>query len=176
MKERRMAVLAVSLVVALFVFQRYFLEPRTEEIRAALERESATLEKYQRVVRSAPPGETEMARIEERVKTLEKRLVPDASEQLASATIQSHVVELAGKSGFSISTIKPGNPVKRDSYRQIPVYFEGNGNIKQVSDFLKALDQDRILLSVDKLGVNITSMQNPKELKVKVQISGMMKP
>ncbi|GAB4484856.1 MAG: hypothetical protein OHK006_09910 [Thermodesulfovibrionales bacterium] len=176
MKKRRIAILAVSLVVALFVFERYFLAPETEEIRATIERESATLEKYQRVLRSAPPGESEMTKIEARVKTLEKRLVPDASEQLASATIQSHVVELARKSGFSISTIKPGTPITRDSYRQIPVYFEGNGNIKQISDFLKAVDQGQILLSVDRLGINITNMQNPKELKVKVQISGMMKP
>jgi hypothetical protein len=55
----------------------------------------------------------------------------------------------------------------------ISLYFEGSGNIKQMSDFLKGIEQDKLLIKVAKVNVNILNMQNPRDLKYRIQVSAL---
>ena len=68
---------------------------------------------------------------------------------------------------------KPASKV--NDYHSIPIYFEGNGSIRGISEFLRLIEADGLLIKIDKLGLNITNMQNPKDLKFKIQVSGLAK-
>jgi hypothetical protein len=57
----------------------------------------------------------------------------------------------------------------------VPIYFEGNGDIRQISDFLNSLETSGLLIKIDKLDLNVTNVQNPYSLKYKIQVSSMMK-
>jgi hypothetical protein len=70
-------------------------------------------------------------------------------------------------------TIRPLSAVKLNDYSVVPVYFEGNANIKQVSEFLKLVESNPIMLKIDKLSLNITNMQKPDDLRFKIQMSGL---
>jgi len=83
--------------------------------------------------------------------------------------------DLTGKAGLNVAKIRPKDTVKMNAYSVIQVYFEGNGNIKQVSEFLKLVESNPLLLKIDKLSLNITNMQKPADLKFKIQISGLRK-
>jgi len=63
--------------------------------------------------------------------------------------------------------------VKLNDYTVVPVYFEGNGNIKQLSNFLKLVESDKLLLKIEKLSINMTNMQKTEDLKFKIQIAGL---
>jgi hypothetical protein len=42
-----------------------------------------------------------------------------------------------------------------------------------MSDFLKGIEQDKLLIKVAKVNVNILNMQNPRDLKYKIQVSAL---
>ena len=174
MKKRPVTLLVFGAILSLFLFQRYVVDPGREALREKLESDSATLDKYQRVLRS-PVSEADVAKLQELIQKQETRLLKETSVFLASAKMQSRVTEIAAKAGLNLSTLRAVDPAAMGSYKAITVYFEASGSIKQISEFLKDIENDAILMKCDKLSVNVTNLQTPKELRVKIQISGLMK-
>ncbi len=180
------------------MFENYFLLPLTEQHREALAKEYKTLQRYEYVVKGAGATEEEIQALITDMKNTEKRLLAEQSDFLASAKMQGEISDLTSKAGLNVATIRPmaaaktgdltgkagvnvatirpeDTEKKNDTYSIIQVYFEGNGNIKQVSDFLKLIDESPLLLKIDKLSLNITNMQTPDDLKFRIQISGLRK-
>jgi hypothetical protein len=102
------------------------------------------------------------------------------------------ISDLTRKAGVNAATVRPPAgekmsdlPAKapttrtiaeeKSTYSIIQVYFEGNGNIKQMGEFLKSVESNPLLLKIDKLSLNITNMQTPSDLKFKIQISALRK-
>jgi len=88
---------------------------------------------------------------------------------------EAKLSELPDKDGPNVATKRPVVAEKMSNYSVIQVYFEGNGNIKQVSEFLKLVESNPLLLKIDKLSLNITNVQTPGDLKFKIQISCLRK-
>jgi len=104
---------------------------------------------------------------------MEKRLIAEKSEFLSSASMQRMVSELSEKAGLNVLTMRPINVVKEKNFLFVPVYVEGSGNIRQISEFLSSVEQNPMMLKIDKMSINVTNLQNPKELRFKIQVSGM---
>ena len=175
MKKNRYLILALLCICFVYLFETYFLTPATENYREALAKNYKTLQQYEHVVKGAGTTEEGGRALSKDVHNLEKRLITEKSDFLASAKIQSEITGLTNKAGLNVATIRPMNAVKLNGYRIIPIYFEGNGDIKQLSEFLKLVESDSLMLKIDKLSLNITNMQNTDDLKFKIQISGMSK-
>ena len=175
MKKKRHLILGLLFICTVYLFETYFLAPATENYRESLEVEYKTLQRYEHVLKGAGSTETAVKTLLADMKNIEPRLIKEKSDFLASAKIQGEITDLAGKTGLNVATIRPMNAVDLKAYRVIQVYFEGNGNINQVSEFLKLVDANPLLLKIDKLALNITNMQNPDDLKFKIQISGLRK-
>jgi len=165
--------LGVALAVTLIAFDRYFLMPRAESIRESLAVVNGGLKKDEQFIKSAAVPEKDVAAAAGTIKNLEKRMLREKTEFLASVRFQDEVSEMAGKAGLRILSTRSMPTVKLGNYKSVPLYFEGNGTIKQVSDFLKAMESGALLMKVDKLTIGITNIQNPRELKFKIQISGV---
>ena len=175
MKKKRYLVLGLLFVCTVYLFETYFLAPATENYREALEDEYKTLQRYEHVVKGAGATEAEVKALLVDMKNIETRLMKEKSDFLASAKMQGEITDLAGKAGLNVATIRPMTAVKLKAYSVVQMYIEGNGNINQVSEFLKLVDANPLLLKIDKLSLNITNMQNPDDLKFKIQISGLRK-
>ena len=197
MRKKRFLILALLCICSVYLFETYFLTPATEQYRESLAKEYKTLQRYEYVVRGAGATEDEIKALITGMKDIEKRLIAEKSDFLASAKIQGEISDLTGKAGLNVATIRPmaavkmsdltgkaglnvasvrpKDTVKMNAYSVIQVYFEGNGNIKQVSEFLKLVESNPLLLKIDKLSLNITNMQKPADLKFKIQISGLRK-
>jgi len=175
LKKKRYLVLGLLCICSVFLFETYFLTPSAQNYRESLEDEYRTLQRYEHVVKGAGVTEAETKSLLTDMKNAEKRLITEKSDFLASAKMQGEITDLAGKTGLNVSTIRPMTAAKLKAYSVIQVYFEGNGNINQVSEFLKLVDTSPLLLKIDKLSLNITNMQNPDDLKFKIQISGLRK-
>jgi len=167
--------LAVALVMTLLLFQTYVLNPKSESMREEIQVKSATLQKYETYLEGSNITDAEIKTAGEEMKVLEMKLVKESSEFLAAARVQKELSELTQNAGLSMQTIRPLNTVKAKSFFFIPVYFEGSGTIKQIGDFLNELEKHALLLKIDKMSINVTNMQNPRELRFKMQISGLGK-
>jgi len=160
-------------VCMVYLFSTYVLTPASESDRESLVTKYKTLQQYEMAVRGAPTTEEKLRALSSDMKNFEDRLISEKSAFLASAKIQGAITDLAGKANLTVATIRPLATVKLNDYAVIPVYFEGNGNIKQLSNFLKLVESDKLLLKIDKLSINQTNMQKTDDLKFKIQIAGL---
>ncbi len=173
MKRNGYIILVLFSVCFLYLFEMYVLTPAIEKNRESLDKKYRTLQHYEYVIGVSGTTEDEIKALTAELTNIEKRIIDEKSDFLASARVQREVGDLAEKAGMNVSTTRPLNAFKLNDYSAIPVYFEGNGNIKQVSEFLKSVEAHRLILKVDKLSLNITNMQKPDDLRFKIQISGL---
>lgn len=176
MINRRYVILGLALAAAIIGFDRYYVMPRAVSMQEELVVAYAGLKKDENFVKSASAPGKDGAAFETEMKNLEKRLIPEKTEFLASVRLQDEVSAMSERAGLRLSTTRTLPAEKLGSYLTVPLYMEGNGNIRQLSDFLKYLETGTFLIKPDKLTVNITNMQNPKEVKFKVQVSGLARP
>ena len=175
MKNNRFVLIALALVVSVLFFEHYFIGPRSEALRESIETRYNALRRDEQSIIGAGATEEGMKSIMNDMKNIEKRLVAEKTEFLSSARLQGEIGDAAKRAGLNVLTIRSLSPVKTGNYSSMSVYFEGNGNIRQISDFLKSIDSSQLLIKVDKLSFNITNVQNPKDLKFKIQVSALAK-
>ncbi len=175
MNRKQYGMLAAVLVLILLLFQTYVLTPRSETMREEIQTKAVTLQKYETYMEGSSITDAEIRKVGEDMKVVETKLVKESSEFLAAARVQKDLSELTQSAGLSIQTIRPLNTVKAKNFFFIPVYFEGSGTIKQIGEFLNAIEKHALLLKIDKMSVNVTNIQNPRELRFKMQISGLGK-
>lgn len=175
MGNKRHIILAVLFICTVYLFKTYFLIPASESHRENLDAEYKKLQRYEYLVREAGATEEGIQTLITEMQNTEKRLIAEKSGFLAAARMQGVISELTGKTGLSVASIRPMEPAKLSAYTVIQVYFEGNGNITQMSEFLKLVESNSLLLKIDKLSLNITNMQKPDDLKFKIQMSGLSK-
>ena len=175
MNRRRYILLAAFFVISVILFQSYYLTPKSEIMREEILAQYGMLQKYEAFLKGSGITEAEIETALADMKTIENKLIPKQSEFLSSATVQRFIAELTERSGLHVQTVRPLNAVKTNNFVTIPVYFEGSGSIKQLSDFLKAVEANAVMLRIDKMSFNVTNMQNPKELKFKIQLSGLVR-
>jgi hypothetical protein len=172
-KKNRYMVLAFCFVAAAFIFEFAFLAPKAEMLRESMETRYAALLRDEQFLRNARMTSGGVNALISETKNIEGRLLKEKSDFLASAKLQGEISGIAGKSGLNVMTIRPLAAEKLGNFTVISLYFEGSGDIKQMSDFLKGIEQDKLLIKVARLNVNITNMQNPKDLKYKIQVSAL---
>lgn len=175
MNRKKYILLAAALVMTLLLFQTYVVAPKSETMREEIQVKSAVLQKYETYLEGSSITNAEIRTAGEEMKAVEKKLVAESSEFLAAARVQKELAELTQNAGLNLQTIRPLNTVKAKSFFFIPVYFEGSGTIRQIGDFLSEVEKHTMLLKVEKLSINVTNIQNPRELRFKIQISGLGK-
>ncbi|MEW6107564.1 MAG: type 4a pilus biogenesis protein PilO [Nitrospirota bacterium] len=175
MKKNRYIFIVFLFIVAVFVFENYFLEPEAEIMRESISAQYNALQKYEQFIKGAGATEEEIKSAIDDIKKIEKKLIDEKSEFLASARLQSEISGITSRAGLRILTVRPLSAVKINNYINIPLFIEGNGDIKQIGDFLKYVESGNLMIKIDKLNLNITNIQNPKELKFKIQLSGLVR-
>ncbi|MBI5632208.1 MAG: type 4a pilus biogenesis protein PilO [Nitrospirae bacterium] len=175
MSRKKYILLAAALVMTLLLFQTYVMKPKSETMREEIQLKYATLQKYETYMEGSSITDAEIRTTGEEMKILLGKLLKDPSEFLAAARLQKEISELSQNAGLNIQTIRPLNTVKAKSFFFIPVYFEGSGTIRQIGSFLNDVENHPVLLKIEKMSINVTNMQNPRELRFKMQISGLGK-
>jgi Tfp pilus assembly protein PilO len=173
LKRKVSVVIMVLCVCMVYLFSAYVVTPASENDRESLDAKYKTLQQYEMAVRGAANTEEKIRTLSADMKNFEDRLISEKSNFLAAAKIQGEITELTEKTNLNVATIRPLAAVKLNDYTVVPVYFEGNGNIKQLSNFLKLVESDKLLLKIEKLSINMTNMQKTEDLKFKIQIAGL---
>ena len=173
MKKNMRVILMLVAVCCVYLFSAYVLTPASESSLDTLFEKHRKLRQYEAAVKASRNMDAELKTLGAELQETEKRLVTAKSAFLGSAKIQNEITALFNKAGLTMSTVRPLSSVKLGDYTEIPIYFEGSGNIKQLSNFFKSVEEDQMLLKTDKLSINITNMQKTYELKFKIQISGL---
>lgn len=174
--KKRLYIVAIGiLVLSIFIYEHYFIIPQSAHIRESIIAKYETLQRYEEFIKNAGITENDIKKLIEETDNIEAGLIKEKSEFLASARLQRGIETFAEKAGLKITAIRPLNVVKYDTYTGVPLYFEGNADIKQLSEFLRLIESEKMLTKIDKMNISITNIQNPKDLKIKIQVSGLVR-
>ncbi len=176
MKRRR---LFTGLLILLAVVLGYiFLDMLTQyrnEIRDSIAEEYRTLNNYDSAIKDARDIERELVEYRQQINSLESHILTSGTASMAAAELQGIAEDSASKAGINILSVRPMNTMDYRDYTEVPIQVDGTGNIKQFRDFLKSLEDSRIYLRVGRLTVTVTNTVSPKELNLKLVVSGIIK-
>jgi Tfp pilus assembly protein PilO len=175
--KRKLYITAIALILlSLLMYEYYFIIPQTDVIKEMISSKQETLQKYERFINEAGSAEEGIKKAIAATDSIKSQLISEKSRYRAAAILQGRIESVAGKSGLKIMSIRPLNMVKYESYAGIPVYMDCSGDMKQLSEFLKLVENDAIMLKIDKININAVNITNPKDLRIRIQLSGLLKP
>ena len=95
----------------------------------------------------------EAAALEAEISAYETSLLPGATPPLAAADLQTLLKQFSDRAGLKIQSEKILPHVKRGSYLEIPVQIVANGEIRNLKDFLVAVDSSKLFMSVQDISM-----------------------
>ena len=155
-RRERLFLLAALAALALYFGARPLL-PRLAQLGPGSEKlyeeKVGVLEAYRQAVGREGALNAESRDLESRIAAHEEALLPGATPPLAAADLQTRLKQLADRAGLKIQSEKILAHVKRDAYLEIPVQIVANGEMRNLKDFLVAVDSSKIFMAVQNVSL-----------------------
>lgn len=153
--RRERVFLAVGVTaLLLFFFGRFYLVKAVEfqaRARKQIPEKTKVLTAYRAAVGREAGLEAEAAALAAELKSYERALLPSAAPPLAAADLQTRLKELADRAGLKIQSEKILAHVRRQAYTEIPVQIVAGGEIRNLRDFIVAVDRSEVFIAVQDL-------------------------
>lgn len=164
-----------ALLAAVYVFNVAPLEEKRAGLRENIAAMYGELLRYESYIKGdrVTPGELEAAKGE--LGDMEAGVIERSDESLAFAEFQIKVQEIAERTGISILSVRPLSSVEHASYKGLPLFIEGRAGIRQLGAFLKAIDTKDSYIKLESLNVLVPGRKAGRKLRIKMQLSGLMK-
>lgn len=172
-KSITLAAITVA-IIAIYVFFIIPLSEKRKEVKESLKAKYTTLQRYETFLKSAGKTDTELDTLVKEIEGMETNALWDTSESLVFAKLQGYVQDFAQKSGIKIISIKPLSVVRYKHYAALPIQLEAAGGINQLGEFMKQIETSKHLIRIDRLNINVMNIQMPGELRLRMQVSGLM--
>lgn len=161
---------------ALLVYQYGYLKLR-DEIQAIKETEAVkmkTLQKYVDFVAKKPELEKRLEDLKEARKADESKLVGGQTPSVAAASLQNSIKTLVTSKGGSISSERVEKPEDVNKFKVISVAIDGSmPDMRFLNEVLFAVETQTPSLVVRELDVRVKDFRDPKELMIRLKVSGM---
>ncbi len=89
--------------------------------------------------------------------------------------VLQQVADLARGAGLKVDRIQPQNPVTREVYRVIPFQLTASGNFRQIATFLRGLEAQTALCTVERFSLKSETEQVGEALKADITFSVFVK-
>lgn len=119
--------------------------PRSDKLLAE---RMETIDAYRQSVGREGSLEAEAAALRAEIGSFESTLLPGATPPLAAADLQTLLKKFSDSAGLKIQSEKILPHVKRDAYIEIPVQIVANGEMRNLKEFLVAVDASKIFIAV----------------------------
>lgn len=155
-KRERLFVLAALATLALYFGARPLLPklaglgPHSERL---FEEKAEVLAAYQQAVGREGALTAEAEQLEAKITAYEEAFLPGATPPLAAADLQTRLKQLAERAGLKIQSEKILAHVKRDAYLEIPVQIVANGEIRNLKDFVVAVEASPVFIAIPEMSV-----------------------
>ena len=155
-RRERLFLLAALAALALYFGARPLL-PRLAQLGPGSEKlyeeKVGVLEAYRQAVGREGALNAESRDLESRIAAHEETLLPGATPPLAAADLQTRLKQLADRAGLKIQSEKILAHVKRDAYLEIPVQIVANGEIRNLKDFVVAVEASPVFIAVHEMSL-----------------------
>jgi hypothetical protein len=170
------AVPLMFLLLGAVVYQYGYQSVRAElaEMEDAASVKSRILQKYMGLIAERPRLETELAALREVRKAEAAKMTEGQTAAVAAAALQSHLDALIASMGGSIASKRVEKIEEAGKFKVITVTMDAIlPDTRALSDALYAIESQTPSLAVRELEVRIRNFKEPRELQVKLKVSGL---
>ena len=89
--------------------------------------------------------------------------------------VLQEVANLARNSGLQVDRTQPLNPITRETYRVMPFQLTGSGSFRRIATFLRGLESQPTLFTVEKFSFKSEAEQAGEVLKADITFSVFVK-
>jgi hypothetical protein len=160
-RERMLLLGACALLVA-YLGVRPFLGrlagigPQSQQLIAE---KSKVIAAYRQAVGREGSLKAESEALAAQISAYEETLLPGTTPPLAAADLQTRLKQIADRAGMKIQSEKILPHVRREAYLEIPVQIVASGDIRNLKDFLVALEASPVHISVQEVGLRAVKRQ-----------------
>jgi hypothetical protein len=188
-RERGLVFLTVAILVlalARYLVVLPFVE-RWDWVKNQLDVQPQLLEKNLRFIAQQESLTAARDAAQKEIKLREPKLLSGNTASVSASDLQETVQGVATKEGAQVITTRVLNPEPAGSFSKIAIQMELGGQIDQIANFVRAIDQSPKLLVVDE--INVRSLFRPigipqpqavpqtavQNLRVSVTIAGFIR-
>jgi hypothetical protein len=124
--------------------------PRSDKLLAE---KMEKIDAYRQSVGRESSLAAEAAALGAEIGSYEATLLPGATPPLAAADLQTLLKKFSDSAGLKIQSEKILPHVKRDFYLEIPVQIVANGDIRNLKEFLVAVDSSKLFMAVQNVSL-----------------------
>jgi hypothetical protein len=136
--------------------------------------------KYRQMVKGRGELEARLVSLNTSLERAEARLLTGKTAALAAVDIQDTLNEIVVGSGVEIRSVQvlTSQNQKQDVelYISVPVQFTVIATIRQLKDILYKIEASpKFFLTVERIGISVTSGGGPGQMRCDITVSGMMR-
>jgi Tfp pilus assembly protein PilO len=163
LSQRERGLVLVTLAISVLALARYliilpFLE-RWDWVQNQLEVQPQLLEKNLRFVGQEDHLTAALSAARNEIKIREAKLLSGNTPSVSASDLQEIVQGLATKEGVQVITTRVLNPEPTASFSKIAIQMEIGGQIDQIANFVRGIDNSPKLLVVEE--INVRSLFRP---------------
>jgi hypothetical protein len=178
-RKSRILAIAIPLMVILLgtvIYQYGYLKVQSD-LTAMEDTESVklrTLEKYINLIADKPRIEEKLAAMRETRKAESTKMIEGQTPSVAAATLQNSVKGMITARGGSISSDRVEKPEDAGKFKMITVTVDAVlPDTRALGDTLYAIETQTPYLVVRELDTRIRNFKEPRDLMVKLKVSGL---
>jgi len=175
-KSLALALPVLIILAGLSLYQYGYLEVTSEiaSVKETQRAKIATYEKYAAFVAKKPELETRLTRLREARKAEEPKLLSGETLSLAAAALQTTVKGMLTARGGTISSERVEKPEDLGKFKVVSVSIDAvMPDARALSDALYAMETQTPSLVVKELDVRVRNFNQPRELMLRVKVSGL---
>jgi hypothetical protein len=180
MREKsKILTVAIPLMILLSgaIFYEYgYLGVQTElkDLEESASSKSKILMKYRNLIARKPYLEDRLATLKETLKADRAKMIEGQTPSLAAAALQSTLTGMITARGGTIASERAEKPEDAGKFRTITVTIDAVlPDTRALSDTLYAIETQTPHLVVRELDVRIRNYKDPRDLSVKLRVSGL---
>ena len=171
-----MTIPVLVVLTGLVIYQYGYLNLQ-EELRSLKDDKAMkmkTLQKYADFAARKAEFEQRLAALKEARKTDESKLIEGQTPSVAAASLQNSIKGLVTAKGGSISSERVEKPEDVNKFKVISVSIDGVvPDIRFLNEVLFAIETQTPSLVVRELDARVRDFRDPRELMVRLKVSGM---
>ncbi|MEN6623481.1 MAG: type II secretion system protein GspM [Smithella sp.] len=178
-KKNRILIIAIPFIVILLgavIYEYGYLRVQSElsNLRETVASRSRILAKYRAVIADKPRLEQTLASEKEIRKAENSRLIEGQTLSVAAASLQSVIKETITSRGGSIASERVERAETTGKFRIVSVIVDAIiPDTKALTETLYAIETQTTYLVIRELDIRIRNFNNPRDLTVRLKVSGL---
>lgn len=178
-KRNRILIIAVPFIIILLgavIYEYGYLRVQSElsNLKDTVASRSQILAKYRAMIADKPRLEQTLAAVKEIRKAENSRLIEGQTLSVAAAGLQSVIKEMITSRGGSIASERVERAETTGKFRIVSVIFDAIvPDTKALAEALYAIETQTSYLVIRELDVRIRNFNNPRDLTVRLKVSGL---